>query len=196
MVDQIDGSDSTQHSKIVIRNLNAENAQLREKIQRLEANLSWHEQHTRLDGSPNHPRPIANIIRERDEAYVQLAQFGKMLNLLLNDYKKPMFDIHHHIEMMRMMTIKDTHTLPHTKALASFLTMVYDLMIERQFYEAVAGEPLEWIPVRTEVIDGIEKRIQIFDGAYEFGQRVQDGSDKRLRTIVTAKGPGNTVSKQ
>jgi hypothetical protein len=190
-----DGSDPDQYSRVVIKNLNAENDKLRTKIKKLEADLEWAVEFTRLDGYPKHPRNITNIIKERDEAYAQLARLGKLLNLLMDDLKKGL-GLVHSIEEMKLLTIQDSRTLPHIRSLTSFLTLVYDdLLIERRFYEAVMGKPLEWIPIRTEVIDDIESRIQVFDRTYDFGQRVCDGRDPRIRTITAAQGGGNRASK-
>lgn len=208
--DHSDGSDPTQYS--------AENTELRKQIEKLEADVSWHKQFTRKDGYPKHPRIIANIIKERDEAYAQLARLGKMLNIfqhdleqpnnqlaklglmlniLPNDHEESNNQILHYIEEMKTLTIQDTHTLPHVRSLVSFLALVYnDLLVEKHFYEAVMGKPLEWIPIRTEVIDDIESRIQVFGGTYDFGQRVCDGRDPRTRFITKVQGGGNKVPKR
>ena len=213
-----DASGPIQNSKTLVGRLDADNAKLREQIEKLQADLEWAVEFTRLDGYPKHPRMIANIIKERDEAYAQLAQLGKMLNLLLGDLREastqisklgimlniPQNDLQEsvnqvlcNIEEMKTLTIKDTHTLPHVRSLASFLTLVYDtLLTERRFYEAVIGKPLEWIPIRTEVINDIESRIRVFDGTYDFGQRICDGRDPRVRTITAAQGGGNKASKR
>lgn len=175
-----------------IHDLRVENIKLREEVTSLKADLSWHKQYTSLDKGLTHPRAIAGIIRQRDEVQGRLSQFHKMVNLFLNNYNRTSSqELQNFVRAMEGVSDMSVDTDCHIRSLGSFLTKVYDLSIERRFYEAVMGKPLEWIPVRTEVINEIESRIQIFDGAYEFGQRVCDGRD--LRTSLLNRG-GNKAT--
>ncbi len=194
MVDVNDAA-GAQHSRTVIKNLNKGNAKLRERIRKLESDIGWHKQYTFSDGGTTSPRNIGNIIKERDEAQARLSNFYKMVDLFLSKWAgAPAHQLRQFVEAMRGVANVERESDLHIVRLTAFLHQVYDLEIERRFYEAVSGGPLTWIPVRTEVINDIVARIRIFGESYEFGQHVWNWND--LRHKLLSSKHGNTVEEQ
>ena len=61
---------------------------------------------------------------------------------------------------------KEGEDLTHVRRLQSFLDIAYVMVLEKEFYEKIIGKPLEWIPIRSHLINMIEESIAQFDGIY------------------------------